>query len=73
MAILRLLGRPVLDEELVRMYQDRYRSMRLPQQSESGLRSRRAELARDGRLVEGEKRRMSTGRMGRAWSVKEEG
>lgn len=71
-AVLRLLGRPVLDEDLVREYQARFKGMRLPQQSASGIRSRRKELGDAGELVQGDKQRMSTGRMGRTWLIKEE-
>jgi hypothetical protein len=55
---------PSTDEELVR----RYAASPHPMQSPSGIRSRRAELARLG-MVEftGEKRRMSTGRLARVW------
>lgn len=69
MVVMRVLGRPVLDEELVREYLARYKALKLPQQSESGIRSRRSELAAKTRLIEGEKRRMTTGRLGRTWSV----
>lgn len=70
--VLRLADRPLLDEELVREYGARQRALHLPRQSESGLRSRRAELAAKGRLVQGEKKRMATGRLGRTWSVTRE-
>jgi hypothetical protein len=70
MTVLRVMGRPVLDEELVREYLHRYKALHLPRQSESGLRSRRSELTAKAKLVEGEKKRMSTGRLGRTWSVR---
>jgi len=70
--ILRSTGRRQLrDDEIVELYQLRYRELNLPRQSESGIRSRRAELARRGDLVEGEKSRMPTGRMARTWTLKE--
>lgn len=69
MTVLRVVGRPVLDEELVREYLSRYKALHLPRQSESGIRSRRSELS--NRLDEGEKKRMSTGRLGRTWSIRE--
>lgn len=69
MIVLRQLGQPVLDEELVRAYLQRQKALRLPRQSESGIRSRRAELSRAGRLVEAEKRRMTTERLGRTWQL----
>lgn len=71
MTVFRVAERPMLDEELVREYHARFKALRLPQQSDSGLRSRRSELARKAKLVEGEKRRMSTGRLGRTWSIAE--
>lgn len=72
MVVMRMIGRPVLDEELVKEYAERYKALHLPRQSDSGLRSRRSELSRAARLVEGEKQRMTTGRLGRTWSVRGE-
>jgi hypothetical protein len=72
MQVLRLLGRPVTDEDLVSEYQKRYKGLKLPQQSESGIRSRRNELdKRHGKLEQGDKQKISTGRMARTWSPKE--
>lgn len=68
--IMRTLPGPVLDEELVKEYSRRRKAMRLPEQSESGIRSRRAELARMGKLEEGEKKKMKTGGIGRTWKIK---
>lgn len=71
MFVMRLSGEPRLDEELVADYGrlQKVPAYRLPRQSQSGLRSRRSELSNRGLLVEGEKRKMSTGRLGRTWSV----
>lgn len=69
MTVFRVVGEPMLDEELVREYQSRLKALRLPRQSESGIRSRRSELANKTRLVQGEKKRMSTGRFGRTWYI----
>jgi hypothetical protein len=68
--LLRILGDPVLDEELIVAYAKRQKALKLPEQSESGIRSRRAELAKGGYLVEGEKKRMTTGGVGRTWMLK---
>lgn len=73
MTVLRMRNFPMLDEQLVASYKTYQKPMKLPKQSESGIRSRRAELSKRGLLVEGEKRRMSTGRQGRTWSVPPEG
>lgn len=73
MVVMRVLGRAVLDEDLVREYKARRKGLQLPQQSESGIRSRRAELAKLGKLVESDKARMSTGGLGRTWIVATEG
>jgi hypothetical protein len=68
--ILRMAGRPLLDEELIPYYRVWQLSMNLPGQSDSGIRSRRSELSKMGLLEPGEKRRMSTGGTGMTWSVK---
>lgn len=72
MFVLRLSSEPILDEELVGRYEQTQRTpaYKLPRQSQSGIRSRRSEIANLGLLVEGEKRRMTTGRLGRTWSIK---
>lgn len=69
MVVMRVLGRPVLDEDLVREYLRRRGGLYLMQQSESGIRSRRAELAKAGRVVQDGTARMSTGGTGRTWVV----
>lgn len=67
--VIRMWNRPLLDEELVRVYADYRRGVNLPKQSESGLRSRRSELARmdPPRVLAGEKKKMSTGGVGTTW------
>lgn len=70
MVVLRMLGQPVLDEELVREYQRRFKALRAPQQTDSGVRSRRSELSNAGLLEQGENRKMSTGGTGRTWQIK---
>lgn len=69
MLVMRILGRPVLDEELIAEYQRMFKALGLPQQSPSGLRSRRSELERAGRLVRDEKKRMSTGGLGLTFRI----
>lgn len=61
----------LLDEELVELYAEWQKQLLLPRQSESGIRSRRAELANIGLLEQGDKRKMSTGSTGRTWKIKE--
>lgn len=70
MLVLRVLAQPVLDERLIKEYQRMKKALRLPDQSESGLRSRRAELGKGGLLVQGEDKKMSTGGVGRTWTIK---
>lgn len=69
MTVMRVVGQPMLDETLVREYQARFKALRLPQQSESGIRSRRSELAKAEHIIQESKERMSTGRLGRTWAV----
>lgn len=69
MLVMRLAAEPVLDEELVERYAASKAAFKLPKQSESGIRSRRAELARAERLIEAGRKKMSTGRQGRTWAV----
>jgi hypothetical protein len=73
MAVFRIAPGGILDEELIKLYQDNYKLLRLPRQSDSGIRSRRSELAVAGKLKELEKARMSTGRLGRTWTINDEG
>lgn len=67
----KIFGPPMLDEELIAGYKLYRKAFALPQQSESGIRSRRAELAEAGKLVEDRRKKMSTGRMGRTWRLPE--
>lgn len=67
LVVLRVLGRPVLDEEMIREYNRRRKSLMLPEQSESGLRTRRAELVDAGKVLPHEKTKMSTGGTGWTW------
>lgn len=62
---------PLTDEELVTMYEDARRRFQVfPPQSPSGIRTRRAELVKQG-LVEytGTKRPLASGRMAQTWQV----
>lgn len=49
--ILSLLKRPMADEELIHHYQVRMRLGNAPRASDSGIRSRRAELVRLGLVI----------------------
>lgn len=63
--ILKALVRPRTDFELVSAYQN----MKSPRQSESGIRSRRAELVRLGLVVDtGERRKTPSGRNAIVWT-----
>ncbi len=58
------------DEQLHDTYDSRRQCYRWPEQSASGLRTRRSELVRMGALEDaGEKRRMRTGRLAVLWRV----
>ena len=59
---------PMTDEQLVEVYGRMVKHSLYPEQSQSGLRTRRKELVRRGELADtGEKRRMQTGRMAIVW------
>jgi hypothetical protein len=72
-AILKLLaGFPMTDEELIHYYNQQVRmgadSHDFPRASESGIRSRRAELVRKGLVYDtGSRARISTGRNAIVW------
>lgn len=69
MTLMRVLGKPVLDEELIKAYERHRKALLLPEQSESGLRSRRSELSNAGLLTQGESKKMTTGGTGRTWTL----
>lgn len=72
LAILTYVG-PVTDEELVGYYDDlaaTYGPEHLKLQTHSGIRSRRAELVRLGRVRDtGQRRRLATGRQAIVWGA----
>lgn len=70
-AILKLfLHADLSDDELVAWYQfDKL----LPKASDSGIRTRRAELARMGKLAEVGVKKLASGRNGRVWALPKEG
>lgn len=71
-AVLRLLGAfgPMSDELLCKLYDKFWLQYDYPQQSHSGIRSRRAELVRLGLVAPtGEKVEMDSGRMARVWGA----
>lgn len=62
--ILKALNRPRTDVGLI----EAYRNMRAPLASDSGLRTRRAELVDAGLIVDsGEREKMASGRMAIVW------
>lgn len=69
-AILDLLRSPMTDEELVNAYYDRVDRGQAPNASPSGIRSRRAELATRGLVVDSLMRaRLVSGRHAIIWAV----
>lgn len=69
-AILAALRAPMTDEQLVDTYYALVDSMRAPNASPSGIRSRRAELARQGLVVDtGERRKLVSGRHAILWKA----
>ena len=63
--VLRVLRRPRVDVELVRAYQNMKTA---PRASESGIRSRRAELVKQGLVRDtGRRTRLESGRMAIVW------
>lgn len=69
LVVLRTASEPLLDEELVALYAKKQKSLQLVEQSESGIRSRRSELAAmtPPKVLRCEKKRMKTGGMGNTW------
>ena len=61
---------PSTDQELIRGYKDLVTELDLPQQSDSGIRTRRRELANEGVLeFTGDLRKTSAGRQAMVWGV----
>jgi len=61
---------PAGDEYLIAVYQNRAYMGVVPEQSESGIRTRRAELVRKGFVMDsGDKTETSTGRKSIVWKV----
>lgn len=71
--VMKLEGRPLLDEEMIMAYNTRRKGLFLPNQSDQGLRTRRSELAKmdPPRVVAGDRRKMKTGGTGLTWSPAE--
>lgn len=72
--IAKLLQMPMTDEDLIHHYQMQIRmgadERDVPRASESGIRSRRAELVKKGLVVDsGERERLSTGRKAIVWKA----
>jgi hypothetical protein len=68
---LRELGEPVTDQHLAREYHARggVRTPMWPDQSDSGLRTRRSELVARGAVVAVGTERLPSGRMAKCWAV----
>jgi hypothetical protein len=64
--ILRALGRPRTDPEMIEAYR-KYKTA--PPASESGLRSRREELAKLNLVTVVGEKPLASGRMGRIWKI----
>lgn len=71
LACLTEADRPLSDVELAGLYSHNRRYHDWPEQSESGLRTRRAELVRKGLVEKTGKTRLESGRMAAVWSVKQ--
>ena len=61
---------PATDLEIIRIYRDLVEFNDAPQASESGIRSRRSELVRAGKVEDsGERRRTPSGRLSIVWGL----
>jgi hypothetical protein len=69
-AILDLLRDGMNDEALINVYTGLAKGGYVPAASESGIRSRRAELVKQGLVVDtGERSKMTTGRLAAVWKA----
>lgn len=66
---LRLAGYPLVDQEMIGRYREGMAAQGWPQQTESGLRTRRSELVTAGEVCKAGKRPLSTGRMANRWAA----
>lgn len=69
LSCLELVGRPLTDPEIRQIYERDREAEGWPQQTESGLRTRRNELVKLGLVVRSGKKRLETGRMASAWGL----
>jgi hypothetical protein len=60
---------PVTDQELALLYEALRHDEQWPEQSPSGLRTRRAELVDRGVVASVGRKRLDTGRLGRTWAA----
>jgi len=68
--ILNLLKNAMTDESLVNVYTGLAKGGYVPAASDSGIRSRRAELVKQGLVVDtGERDKMTTGRLATVWKA----
>jgi hypothetical protein len=74
LAIITLLNVPMTDNELVEAYETMVRTGRAPLASPSGVRSRRAELTKDGLVVDsGYTEKLASGRLAIVWASTDNG
>lgn len=66
---LRLAGYPLVDVEMIGRYREGMAAHGWPQQTESGLRTRRSELVAAGEVCKAGKRPLATGRMANRWAA----
>lgn len=65
-------GLALTDNDLADLYRDNQRFHDYPEQSDSGLRTRRAELVKRGLVEKTGRTRLESGRLAAIWSVKTE-
>lgn len=65
---LKRAARPLTDQEMALLYEALRTDEEWPEQSPSGLRTRRKELVEKGHVVSIGKRRLDTGRLARTWT-----
>jgi hypothetical protein len=68
LSCLRAADRPLTDQELALLYVGLAADEGWPDQSDSGLRTRRSELVERGLVASVGKRRLDTGRLARTWA-----
>jgi hypothetical protein len=69
LAVLREATGPLHDQQLAVMYEYRRKAQGWPEQSPSGLRTRRAELVAAGQVVKAGRTKLASGRAAALWTV----